>query len=155
MITIKEAKRHVLDNRDAGVWCPCCGIYCQVYTFHFTANMAYSLMWLVKRRREGPEGEWVHVSDEGPRGSLKSRCEGKLEHWGVVERASKELCPSRKRWSGLWRATAKGQHVADRIVRVPKFVRLYRNKVLEWSPETVDIKDALGTEFDYQKLING
>ena len=61
----------------------------------------------------------------------------------------------KKKTSGLWRPTLAGLDFVDNKIMVPSYCKLYNNKEYGFSPETINIIDALGKKFDYNELING
>ncbi len=76
----------------------------------------------------------------------------KLRHWGLAELKPNDDDPSKKD-SGLWRPTEKGRRFAYRQIRVPRYVYLYKNKVMGFSEETISIEEALKVSFDYDDLM--
>ena len=77
----------------------------------------------------------------------------KLYHWGLIEEMAKDPGDTTRRTSGLWRPTEKGVQFVQCLLQVPKRVYLYNNEILGWDDQTVTIRDALGTKFDYAELM--
>lgn len=58
----------------------------------------------------------------------------------------------KKRSSGYWRATEKGQQFAKGEIEIPKYVFTLDNKVVGYSKDQINIYDALSKKFNYQEL---
>jgi hypothetical protein len=141
----------------AGFTCPHCGRYGQEYKRKLNSGMAASLIWLVKfyeSRKPLGVDFWVNVQENGTRQVLTSREIGKLQYWGLAE-LKPNLDEPDKKESGLWRPTGKGIDFVYNRTRVPSHVFVYDDKVLEFSTETVNVQDALGTKFSYADLMKG
>lgn len=155
--TLEDAKTYVLAKRDEGVPCPCCGQYCKVYPRSLNAAMARFLIWLVReyearKRNDAATDLWISVND-GP--LIQNRKGGgdfaKMEHWGLIEQMQND--DETKRTSGFWRPTQSGIDFVYGRVMVPKKAMLYMNECIGFSEEKINIREALGTTFDYQELM--
>lgn len=155
--TLEDAKTYVLSKRDEGVPCPCCGQYCKVYPRSLNAAMARFLIWLVReyetrKKTDAATDLWVSVND-GP--LIQNRKGGgdfaKMEHWGLIEQMAND--DDTKRTSGFWRPTQSGIDFVYHRITVPKKAVLYLNECVGFSGEKINIREALGTKFDYQELM--
>lgn len=144
--TLQDAKNWLLARVDKGALCPCCGQYAKVYRRKINSGMARSLIHMYRINGKG----WVHVRAIG----AQSREEGKLAYWGLVEeQVGTGLHGGR---AGYWRVTDAGENFILNGKLVPKYARVYNGRVLGFDhSEMVGIKDALGTKFSYEDLMQG
>ena len=132
---------------DVGGYCPCCERWGKIYKRPLNSTMARSLMWLVNTPHRG-DG-WTHVPDVAPTWLLRAPQLTSLSYWGLVVPFSKE---SKLLSSGLWKPTNNGIRFAHNELRVPKYVFLYNNRVLETTGEDVSIVECLGDKYDYNAI---
>jgi len=150
-ITIKEARRDLLDGLDAGLRCPCCGKYARRYRRPFNSTMAGSLCWLVAASEKSPDG-WVHVPSTAPRWLLGSNQLPSVRWWGLVERSDEDPEP-RLKHHGMWRPTPKGIDFAWGRVSVPLKAVTYDGELLDYEGEAVFIGELTGKNFDYEEIM--
>ena len=159
MRTLKQAKAQLMRDRFEGVVCPCCEQYAKVYKRTITASMALWLIWLVQSYRR--EKRWYHVRECLPFFARSKKAAGtaytgdyaKLLHWGLLRQCTEEV--EGKKSSGLWKPTRKGYRFALGRITVPRHAYLYDGHCIELSGPAITITDALGTKFDYEKLMRG
>lgn len=140
-------RRHAKD----GVKCPLCTQHVQVYRRKINAGMARSLiaMYLAGNR---DALDWIHVPTQI---GARSREEGKLAYWGLVEEQREALREDGGR-AGYWRVTPLGEAFVKHGMTIPKYARVYNGRVLDLdASEQVSIKDALGDKFNYSELMAG
>lgn len=137
-----------LRNRvDKGERCPCCTQFAKVYRRKINSGMARSLI----RMYHISPGDWIHLPTEI---GARSREEGKLAYWGLVEEEN-TLRPDGGR-AGYWRITPLGHAFVLGNIALPKYARIYDGRCLGLdTSEKATIKDALGTAFDYDDLMQG
>lgn len=150
MTTLEQAQEWLRKHVDEGAKCPCCTQLAKVYRRKINAGAARALVRMVVRYGEG---EWVHV----PTTADFSRLGGewaKLRFWGlVVEQPEVREDGGR---AGYWQVTPLGRAFALGRARVPKYARIYDQRLLGLVDEqTVDIHDALGTKFNLEDLMAG
>ena len=146
-ILLEDAREMVTDNLDAGISCPCCGQYARRYRRKMRSEIAYFLLWLVKKSRQNPD-EWIDVRGIDVRGGDYA----KASHWGLAfQRPNSDKS---KRTSGLWMPSLLGEQFVDHKVKIPSHVYLYNHEVVGWSDESISIVDALGCKFDYEELMS-
>ena len=145
--TVDEAARWVRDNRDEGVTCPCCDQLAKVYRRPINSGMAVSLITMYRTARQ----EWQHIPTTI---GGKSREEGKLRYWSLVEEQRTVKRDDGGR-AGFWRVTDLGAAFVLGRVTVPKYARIYNKVCLALEGEQVTIQDALGTKFNYMELMHG
>lgn len=143
--TLREARLHLLDHLEEGLTCPCCGQFAKVYRRSLNSGMARSL---IEMYRAGAAEDFIHLPTTI---SLRSREEGKLRFWGLVEEDVGVREDGGR--AGWWQLTRKGRlFVRDRLA-VPKYVLLYNNTFQSFDGDEVRITDCLGDKFDYAELM--
>jgi len=83
----------------------------------------------------------------------RSREEGKLAYWGLVEESLTPRDDGGR--AGWWRVTTKGQLFVSGQITVPSHARVYNGNALNLIGTAVSIKDALGSKFNYNELMAG
>lgn len=144
--TIHVGKQWLRQQLDQGAHCPLCGQHAKMYRRKINSGMARSLIHIYRIAGNG----WVHVSAIGAR----SREEGKLAYWGLLEEQKATGLHGGR--AGYWRLTDKGIAFVRGNLKVEKYALIYDGRVYGFDgTEMISIKDALGTKFDYQDLMNG
>lgn len=150
--SVVQAQQHIRKHAADGTACPCCGRLVKIYFRPLHSEMAAFLCRLVAL--SGSNLLWYHIRDilPGGRTTQKASSDGAyLVHWGLVATRA----PAKGRASaGLYRPTRAGVAFAKGASVVPSHVYLFNNKVVTFSSYTVDIYEALGSEFDYDALMN-
>jgi hypothetical protein len=143
-VTLGEARAWLRKRAEEGATCPCCTQFAKVYKRKLNSGMARSLiaMFVIKGT------DWVHIPTEL---SARSREEGKLAYWGLVEESVEPRDDGGR--AGWWRVTPAGRRFVLRETRVPKYARIYDGRRLSLTGEPVSIMDALGDKFDYNELM--
>lgn len=138
-MTVEEARRELERLRGEGTRCPCCDQFVKVYRRKINSTMARALILLYR------EGGWVHVSSKLDSGSELS----KTRFWFLVEEREDAH-------SGWWRLTSLGREFVLGQTDLPKYAEIYNNQLLclDFS-ESITIRDALGTRFNYRDLMEG
>jgi len=143
--TLEEAKQWLKARLEKGAHCPCCAQFAKVYRRRINSGMARSLIMMYLRGKR----EWIYIPTAI---SAKSREEGKLVYWGLIEESS-QLREDGGR-AGWWRVTEKGETFIHRRIKVPKYAFVYDAKLLHLDDgEMVDIEDCLGVYFDLSELM--
>lgn len=151
--TIKDGKKFLRENWDEGAECPCCAQLVKLYKRKINARMCYGLVLLYKI--SGSEIEnYIHVPTEFTKRKINhSNIElSKLQYWGLV--TPRENTDKSKKDSGYWSVTQKGKDFIDKKISIPKYALIYNSRQWGFSDELVSINDALGTNFDFQELMN-
>ena len=151
-----------MDNREAlrdawgrtiandGGHCPVCDRWGKIYLRNINVTMAQGLMWLC--RQTGDADGWINVPVVGPQWLVRSNQLATLHWWNLVERKSKDETHKAK-FSGIWRPTPLGNDFAFGLVRVPKSVYTYNNRVMRYGTEEVFISECLNEGFDYEQVM--
>ena len=127
--------------------CPCCGQHVQCYRRKLNSGQARSLIWMWKAGGT----EYIHLPTTIP---LRSREEGKLRYWGLVEELQ-EKRPDGGR-AGWWRLTRLGEEFVRRQVSVASHIWTYADRCLGLDrTSTITIIEALGKQFNYDELMAG
>lgn len=129
--------------------CPCCDRYAQIYRERIIAQQAYQL---IKFYKAGAHIDWKHSSIIA--GDMGPAAFGKLRHWGLIVRRANDEDPTKK-YGGFYMITEKGVAFVEKNIKVPSHATVYNDTVLGYSDIYVDIVEALKTQFDYQKLMEG
>lgn len=145
-MTLGDAQRWLADRAAGGARCPCCNQYAKVYRRQINSGMARSLIAMYLH---GPQGQWIHLPTQI---GARSREEGKLRYWGLVEEQIDIQRDDGGR-AGYWRITPAGRNWVTGKTTVPKFVNVYNNTVLRTYGTETSITDALGTRFNYTELM--
>lgn len=147
MITLSEAQQWLADHVMTGARCPCCNQYSKIYRRQINSGMARSLIAMYLH---GPQGQWVHVPSKV---GARSREEGKLRYWGLIEEQVDVQRDDGGR-AGYWRLTDAGRAWVTGRCTVPKFAAVYNNTVLRRYGDPISITDALGSKFNYSELMH-
>lgn len=147
--TLDEARQRLFGNLDAGMFCPCCGQYAKRYRRNINCGQVISLINIYKQGMRS-QFEWVYIPNVYA--SLKSREEGKLAYWGLLEEAQEKREDGGR--AGWWRVTLKGEDFLIRGLRIPKYAYVYNAKCLGFdTTELVTIRDCLRNKFDLDALM--
>ena len=146
MTTLGEAQQWLAERITTGARCPCCNQFTRVYRRQINSGMARSLIAMYLH---GSNGEWVHLPTQI---GARSREEGKLRYWGLVEEKVAVQRTDGGR-AGYWRITDAGRAWVTGQTKVPKFVAVYNNTVLQRFGDQVGIMDTLGSRFNYAELM--
>lgn len=141
----------VFPNPVKGFYCSCCGGYVKIYRRSFNSNMALCLIALYRNQKN----EFVKVEDYLIKNGYQ-RCGdfSYLRHYGFIE-ALKEKREDNSPRNGFYRITGLGRlFVEGKGTAKEKFL-IQNNKLLGFEGDEIDIMDALGTKFDYEKLMSG
>lgn len=130
-MTVAEARAMIRRLLKAGVECPCCGRTCKERRQSLTPNMVRFVRWLVSTHRGTP----VSIRDWQREHAEYGGDYAKTEHWGLTRR---ELGRA-----PLWSPTLKGTKFVRAQVKVHKVAVLWRNKVLRWDGDLLDISELL------------
>jgi len=144
----------VEDNREVGVFCPCCAQYARVYRRAMTSATAVVMiaMW---RHNEGREWIYLPKMRNALPGNQALGGYGTLAHWWeLMEQQPGDRDDGSWR-NGWWRLTDLGRAFVLGEVRVHKYVHLYNAERIGLSGERWSIRDALGNRFDYNVLMHG
>lgn len=130
-----------------GVRCPCCNQFAKAYRRQLNSGMCRSLIAMYLH---APDGAWLHVPTQI---GARSREEGKLRYWGLVEEQVEVQRDDGGR-AGFWRITDRGKLFATRQLSLPKYCTVYNNTVYATYGDEITIGDALGSKFNYAELMN-
>lgn len=159
--TLGEAREWLMQHRDDGAYCPCCGQFAKVYRRKLSSSMAYALVLIDRFFRETPHG-WLHVPSYLTE-NVPAKCGAtfrggdwaKLAYWGLLREQNRGDVHSIAGGprAGYHRITDRGKLFVRGKIVVPKYVFVYDGEPMGFSEETTSIDDALGSRFDYQELM--
>lgn len=144
-MTLREAQDELRGMLDAGEKCPCCTQLAKVYKRKLNSGMAVSLI----RMYRAAGIAWQHIPTTI---GARSREEGKLRYWGLVEEETTVRRDDGGR-AGFWRVTSLGSDFALGLASVPSHARIYDGRCLGLVGDPIGIRDALGERFDYEELM--
>jgi hypothetical protein len=131
--------------------CPVCSRYAKIRAQGITSTMAYAMCWITMESHHGLQ--WANVNKEAPRVVLESGgAYAQLVHWSLIYQKVNDDDPTKKT-SGLWKPTPKGIDFALGKISVPKQVKVFNKRGLEFTAERVTIHDCKGNLFDYQEVM--
>lgn len=134
---------------DKGYVCDCCGQFVKRYTRSFNCNMALTLVLLHKFNVNG----FIKVEDfliaNGRR-----RCGdfSYLVHYQLLEKMTGKREDGSKR-NGYYKITGRGLMFAEGKLKVHSKFLIFNNQFQGFSGEEIDVKQALGKNFDYDELM--
>jgi hypothetical protein len=130
------------------VRCECCGRMAKIYRRKIHYALARQLIRMYKM---GGDKEYIHVtalimpSVAGPADFTNAR------YWGLIEPAYH--VPDEKKSSGKWRLTQKGVDFVQNKITLPEYANIFDGHLRELEGEQINIKDALGTKFNYLEMM--
>ena len=150
--TLAEAIALVELGKHRGLNCPCCGQYCRSYTRKITYGQCWCLIKLSALQIDLPVGDrWVHVERELKSNTMAADF-SKLRFWDLV--ISKSTLKEGGGSGGFWQLTPLAWEFIFNLVRIPKKIHLYDNKLIGKSKETINIQEALESgKFNYNELM--
>lgn len=142
-----QAKAWLRARLDKGENCPLCTQHAKIYKRTINAGMARSLIGMYQIAGT----DWIHLPSQM---SARSREEGKLAYWGLVE--EQDLKREDGGRPGVWRVTPKGVRFLKNQLQVPKYALIYNGRLLDYDRTTmIGVKDAIGSKFNYAELMAG
>ena len=144
-------RTEMLANLDEGTHCPCCYRFIKRYRRKLNSGMCRTLIWLYHHQRETGQ-RWVKVADVAPTHVLRTNEISRLTLWNLVK--EKSLSDDEdSRTSGQYRITNAGTDFVEGKLHMPSHVLLMSNKVESFSDTKTSIKEALGSKFSYNELM--
>lgn len=149
--SLGEVRLFIADHMEGGTTCPACTQHVKVYRRPMTATTARAI--IAMHRNHGRE--FVHlptlVRDHLPDVAHQGGYATLAQHWGLIQEERIHR-PDGGR-AGWWRLTSDGERFALGEFRVPKYALLYSGECGGVTGEMVGIREALGTKFDYERLM--
>lgn len=129
--------------------CPVCGRHAQLYRRKFHASMA---LQLIRLYRLGGTAHYIHASKLIIDGVSGSGDFSKAKYWELIfQKPTGDDDASKS--SGLWILSDKGERFVRGLIRIPREVMVFDDRVEGISTETVSIQEALGSKFNYRELM--
>jgi hypothetical protein len=144
--TLKEAKDFLNANWKVGVDCPCCKQLVKLYPTTFSSNMAIFLISLVRLYEKNKVP--IHYKDC----KFSSRNYPHLAKWNLMVTEKSDAAD--KKTSGYWTPTQLGIDFANNKCLLKSKAYLYNNTIFGFGGDDINIEQALGNKFNYQKLMN-
>lgn len=145
--------------------CPVCDSIVHLYSFNITELTAKGFIMfceLYLKKNYNPNftfkdlnGKvWVHTKDYFEDIGLTQNVRGgftKLKYFGLIEKYYDKDGDNPR--NGYWKVTQKGIDFYKGNIKIPKFVYTYNDKAIEFSEDTIELKDTWGTKFDYYDFV--
>jgi hypothetical protein len=151
MASVRQEFQHVLKKGEQSD-CPCCGRHAQLYRRTFHSSMAVQL---IRMYQLGGCQKFTHASKLILPGMSGSGDFSKAKYWGLIVPKDKAIydtdTPSKA--NGFWRMTPAGQQFVNGLIAIPMDVTVFADEVLAESRQTITIREALGTKFNYDELM--
>lgn len=130
--------------------CPHCGHKSIEYLRKLNSNMAYTLLSLYRHK----VFSFVHVEKFlKEHGYPRSGDFHKLVHWGFIEKKSGEKEDGNPD-NGFYKITGRGIMFAESKATAKEIALIMDNEFKGFAGRDIDIKDALGTKFNYNELMD-
>jgi hypothetical protein len=143
--TIRDGRLWLLENRDAGVPCPCCDQFVKAYHRKISNAMAHKLLGHYKKCGL----RWGHWTTGGSNnGDL-----AKLRFWGLVEKQGLKTEDGND--VGKWRVTKKGENFIHGRVTIPQFIWIYNNEFYGSDGSEIYFRDCFKEPFHYDEMMRG
>lgn len=128
--------------------CPCCGrLYPKVYKRAMNSNIALTILRLYKHRKV----DWIHIEDFlKENGYKRSGDFAKATIWGLLIKKKGDREDGNPN-NGYYMLTGRGIMFAEGKLKVQKYAKIKDGNFMEFEGEEIDIKQALGTAFNYNK----
>jgi len=95
----------------------------------------------------GKDG-WLHHTDLDYGG----RDYPMTARWGLAETARDET--GTKKTTGYWRPTDKGIQFVKGLIKIPKYLFMYKDKITGEVEQQITFEQALGTKFNFSDLFD-
>jgi hypothetical protein len=132
-----------------GALCPTCQQHAQVYRWSLYGTAVQALILF---HRLGGTQRYIHSNDIKSLGYRGQGDAARLRLWGLVEREQDRRDDGGR--SGYWRVTMAGADFIHDQSRVRKYAWVYAGRVLQMEGPYIGIKEALGTRFNYDLMMN-
>lgn len=159
--SIEAERERLRNNCEKGTHCRCCGQMVKLYKRKFNTGCARFMIALynlsVRKMNKNPsERGWGYFTNDEIRKEAKLDSKGLdysiVRHWGLAEQGIND--DDKKRDSGTWKITVQGYMFVQKQLPIASHVFLYNNKCEGYGDTTMHIDKALGSDFNYQELIN-
>lgn len=130
--------------------CPCCGRYAQIYKRRLYDTAVRMLIMLYKL---GADQDYVHYSlavmnfSHGHIGDFN-----KAKYWDLIRQKPYESFE--KSAAGSWKLTQEGIDFIQGRASIPEFAYIFDDRVLGFSENRVNVREALGKKFNYEELMS-
>lgn len=125
--------------------CPCCQRSAAINVAPLTSTHAFVLLFMARTFGYKQARHVNQALSQSPFTNFSvAGTWPKLAKWGLIERVGGR---------GVYRVTDKGYAFAAGKLRVPKRRRYYNDETLSWSDETVNIRDVINTDFNYDEVV--
>lgn len=138
-------------DADKGYICPCCGSFCKRYYRKMNANMCIVMIALFNKKKFG----FVKIEEFMRVGGFKRSGDFPyLVHWGFLEKMEGKREDGSSK-NGFYKLTEKGRQFVLCQITAPQTLIWFNGKCEGFEGRDVNIKEALGKQFDYAELMKG
>lgn len=133
---VSDAQLELARSAEKGSNCPCCGQFVKRYKRKLTKTHVNYLLELYRIGKDDLE-RFIHVSELISKSKQFAKTFSgefaRLRHFGLIESGG----------DGNWRITRKGINFIDNKIEMPKYIKIYNNKVLGFSREMITVRQIL------------
>lgn len=152
--SLEDAREWLRERASKGARCPCCQQRVKIYPRRLGEEHCVFLKNLLRHKNDPEMSDWVHHSVANTYKNKNSRGYHSLQWFGLAETGACGDLKPKKKMSGYWRITPKGEAFLRDRLRVPKYIYTYNAEVVDVSEETVNVIEALPVNFNYYEMIS-
>lgn len=138
-------------DKNTGYICSCCGQFVKVYHRRLNSSMAMVLILIYRSGKL----DYFHVENwlkSIGKSNLRADFH-KLRYWGLLKKKIEDRKDGSDR-NGFYRITPSGIMFVEVKITVPEKALIFNNKLQGFEGDEINIYQALGNNFDYNKLMN-
>jgi len=152
--TLGDAKEWLRERvQERGAKCPCCKQMAKIYRRKLNAGMAQTLIRMYKHVRFDESQCNMNAFMHVPSLPGDNHEASQLVWWGLIAEERREREDGGR--AGWWRITYSGRLFVNGHVRVRKYAHVYDGVCLKLDGPEVNIRDCLGSKFNYDELMRG
>jgi hypothetical protein len=141
--TLEEARAWLLLRVDSGAACPLCTQFSKVYQRRINSAMTRGMI----RLYVSAGLTFAHTPT-----LVRSHEFAQLQWWELIEEKAAVVDEGR---TGFWRVTEKGRAWLREEIEVPKYARIYDQRLLGLTGDPIGVREALGRRHDLDELMEG
>lgn len=137
-------------NRERGYVCPCCNSFIKLYKRSFNSNMCLALIAIYNSGIR----TFTHMENLLREKGYK-RCGdfSYLVHYGLLEKLEGKREDGSPK-NGMYKITGRGIMFVENKLTVQEKFLMYNSVCEGFDGKEINIKEALGTRFHYDQLMN-
>lgn len=150
--TLGEVREYLHEHGKKGVDCPACDRLVKIYDRKINGGIVMNLFPMYRFNLENPQ-DFLHVYSAIKADQGMNMEYSKLAWWNLIEKMAGKPEDKAKKSSGMWRITPKGIAFLRGQITIPERVSIYDNRIVGYSENHVNVREALGNKFDYEELM--